>query len=196
MDNVLEFTIVTADGGHVIANAYNNQDLFWALRGGGGGTWGVVTSVSYRTHPSTPFSGALINVTSTNPDSTRNLLAGIIRLTPSLVEQGFGGYGNGDNSSFLFFVISPNVTMEQTNATFLPLFELAHSQPGLSVTNTTTTLFPDFSSFYEPLFSNIDGLVGVPTEMSSWLLPKDVVQTDKPEDLATELLKTHGLRYS
>ena len=84
--------------------------------------------------------------------------------------------------------------MEQTNATFLPLFELAHSQPGLSVTNLTV-LFPDFSSFYEPLFSNTDGLVGVPTEISSWLLPKDVVQTDKPEDLATELLKTHGPGY-
>ena len=51
VDNVLEMTIVTADGNHVISNAYLNSDLFWALRGGGGGTWGVVTSVTYKLTP-------------------------------------------------------------------------------------------------------------------------------------------------
>ena len=194
VDNVLEVTIVTADGSHVIANAYNNKDLFWALRGGGGGTWGVVTSVSYKTHPSTPLSGAVLNVNSTNPDSTRKLLAEIIRLTPSLVEQGYGGYGNGSTAGFELLVLSPNVTMEQTNATFLPLFEFAHSQPGLSVVNATV-LYPDFWSFYETTAANSDGLVGSPGEISSWLLPKDVVETDKPEDLAAELLKTHDFGY-
>ena len=193
VDNVLEFTIVTADGCHVVANAYKNQDLFWALRGGGGGTWGVVTSVSYKTHPSTPFSGAVLTVDSTNPDSTQKLLTEIIRLTPSLVEQGFGGYGNGSAYGFSLIVVSPNVTLEQTIAIFSPLFEFAHSQPGLSVTNATIP-FPDFSSFYE-LMSDMDGDVGVPTQLSSWLLPKDVVQTDTPEVLAVELLKLRGFGY-
>ena len=194
VDNVLEFTIVTADGSHVVANAYNNQDLFWALRGGGGGTWGVVTSVSYKTHPSTPFSGAFLNFTSTDPDSTRKLLAEIIRLTPSLVEQGYGGYGGGANETFQLYVLSPNVTMEQTNATFLPLFEFAHSQSGLSVENMTVP-FADFWGFYDP-YTNDDGQVGSPTEISSWLLPKDVIQTDKPEDLAADLLKTRQFGYA
>ena len=194
VDNVLQFTIVTADGSHVIANAYNNQDLFWALRGGGGGTWGVVTSVSYKTHPSTPLSGALLSVISTNPDSTRKLLAEIIRLTPSLVEQGYGGYGNVSTGWFQLLVLSPNVTMEQTNATFLPLFEFAHSQPGLSVENATVQ-FPDFPTVYETLFDTGDGEVASPVEISSWLLPKDVVETDKPEDLAAELLKTEAFGY-
>ena len=194
VDNVLEITIVTADGSHVIANAYNNQNLFWALRGGGGGTWGVVTSVSYKTHPSTPFFGAVLNINSTNPDSTRKLLTEVIRLTPSLVEQGYGGYSNGSTRWFQLFIVSPKVTMEQNNANFLPLFEFAHSQPGLSVQNATVP-YPDFSSFYETLFANSRSQVGAPTELSSWLLPKDVVQSDKPEDLATELLKTQWFGY-
>ena len=58
VDNVLEIKIVTADGNHVTTNQYRNSDLFWALRGGGGGTWGVVTSVTYKTHPPTPFFSA------------------------------------------------------------------------------------------------------------------------------------------
>lgn len=45
-DNVLQFTLITADGKSITADALNNADLFWALRGGGGSTWGVVTSVT------------------------------------------------------------------------------------------------------------------------------------------------------
>lgn len=190
----MEITIVTADGNHVIANPYKNQDLFWALRGGGGGTWGVVTSVTYKTHPSTPFSSALLSVNSTNVNSTQKLLGEIIRLTPSLVEQGYGGYGGGFTEQLLFFVLSPNVTLNQTQATFLPLFEFAASQPGLSVLNETIQ-FQDFWEFYNLLFNSTDGQVGVPSEISSWLLPKDVIQTDKPEDLAGELLKISGFGY-
>lgn len=39
--DVLQFNVVKPDGKIVAANACQNEDLFWALRGGGGGTWGV-----------------------------------------------------------------------------------------------------------------------------------------------------------
>ncbi|MCO5549801.1 hypothetical protein L7F22_003275 [Adiantum nelumboides] len=55
VDNILQYTIVTADGQIRNANANQNSDLFWALRGGGGGTWGVVTETIYEVHPSTPM---------------------------------------------------------------------------------------------------------------------------------------------
>jgi FAD/FMN-containing dehydrogenase len=190
----LEITIVTADGSHVIANPYRNEDLFWALRGGGGGTWGVVTSVAYKTHPSTPLSSAFLVANSTNVNSTQNLLAEIIRLTPSLVDQGYGGYGGGSTGQIQFFLISPNVTAEETQATFLPLFEFAASQPGLSVENSTA-VYQDFWSWYESVFTTSIDQVGVPREISSWLLPKDIVQTDEPGDLAAELLKISAFRY-
>ena len=183
----MEITIVTADGNHVIANPYQNQDLFWALRGGGGGTWGVVTSVTYKTYPSKPLSSAFLSVNSTNANSTQNLLAEIIRLTPSLVEQGYGGYSGIVSGQFQLFLLSPNVTAEQTQATFLPLFEFVASQPGLSVENSTM-VYQDLWSWYETVFVNGE-VVGAPAEISSWLLPKDIFQTSKPEDLAAELLK-------
>lgn len=49
-DNVEGFTLVTADGSVVRANAEENPDLFWALRGGGG-NFGVVTEFEVRLHP-------------------------------------------------------------------------------------------------------------------------------------------------
>ena len=47
---LLEAEIVTADGQVRIANAFTNPDLFWALKGGGGGSWGVVTRLTLGTH--------------------------------------------------------------------------------------------------------------------------------------------------
>ncbi|KAJ5530564.1 hypothetical protein N7527_003957 [Penicillium freii] len=43
-DNIIEATVVTPNGDLVTANECQNNDLFWAIRGGGGGTFGVILS--------------------------------------------------------------------------------------------------------------------------------------------------------
>ena len=65
VDQMLEVELVGADGSHIIANVNGttsispdvkmvefteNNDLFWAMRGGGAGTWGAVTAMTFKLH--------------------------------------------------------------------------------------------------------------------------------------------------
>jgi FAD/FMN-containing dehydrogenase len=66
---LLEAEIVTADGVARTVNACVNPDLFWALKGGGGGTWGVVTKLTLRTHELPEFFGYAGGTIKANSDA-------------------------------------------------------------------------------------------------------------------------------
>src|SRR5215467_62976 len=73
--SLLEAEVVTADGQIRIANACMNPDLFWALKGGGGGTFGVVSKMTLRTHDLPEFFGtANFTVRASSDDAYRNLI--------------------------------------------------------------------------------------------------------------------------
>jgi len=59
IDNLRAVEVVTAAGEVLTASADNNQDLFWALRGGGG-NFGVATSFEYQAHPVSTVYGGVV----------------------------------------------------------------------------------------------------------------------------------------
>ena len=59
-DNVLQMMVMLADGSIVIANTAQNQDLFWAIRGGTGGTFGILLQIKYRVVPIENVWGVLL----------------------------------------------------------------------------------------------------------------------------------------
>jgi FAD/FMN-containing dehydrogenase len=58
-DNLLSLEVVTADGKSVNANAHENEDLFWGMRGAGA-NFGIATSFEYRLHPVGPVLGGMV----------------------------------------------------------------------------------------------------------------------------------------
>jgi FAD/FMN-containing dehydrogenase len=73
--SLLEAEVVTADGQVRIANACANSDLFWALKGGGGGSYGVVSKVTLRLHELPEFFGAAsFTIKARSDDDYRRLI--------------------------------------------------------------------------------------------------------------------------
>ncbi|WP_395672807.1 FAD-binding oxidoreductase [Inquilinus sp.] len=77
LDNLVGAELVLADGRVVTADATHNPDLFWALRGGGG-NFGVVTSLRLRLHPKCPMLGGAILFPWTDAERVLGGSAGIV----------------------------------------------------------------------------------------------------------------------
>lgn len=189
VDNVLQFTLVTSEGKHVTANAFTNKNLFWALRGGGGGTYGVVTSVTYRTHPIEPVVTviAMANITS---ESSLKIATEFLSLHPSLSDKHWGGYAQLSPSIVQFIYLSPNKSVEEANSTFTPFLNTLNEATGGAA---VTFIFP-FPSFYDWFVTiYVNGMnggvgqVGTAVEISSRLLSRKLVERD-PQGVAKTLL--------
>jgi hypothetical protein len=77
--SLLEAEIVTADGRVLVANSCTNSDLFWSIKGGGGGTFGVVTRVTLETHELPALFG-VVNATiqATSDAAFRRLIGNLL----------------------------------------------------------------------------------------------------------------------
>jgi FAD/FMN-containing dehydrogenase len=111
-DNLVSADVVTADGRLVHASAEQHSDLFWALRGGGG-NFGVVTSMEYALHPVGPtVLGGLLFFPG---ETARDVLLGWRELTASMPDE---------LTSLVVFTTAPPVP-------FLP--ESVHGTPIVAV---------------------------------------------------------------
>ncbi|KAH8985527.1 FAD-binding domain-containing protein [Lactarius akahatsu] len=73
-DNVLQYSVVLANGSYVVVNSASFPNLFWALRGGGAGSWGVIIDATFRTFPI--FSATLhtVNLLTATVEQTGDLM--------------------------------------------------------------------------------------------------------------------------
>jgi FAD/FMN-containing dehydrogenase len=77
--SLLQAEIVTADGMARTVNASREPDLFWALKGGGGGSFGVVTRLTLQTHVLPEhFGWAQFKVRATSPKALRELVERLV----------------------------------------------------------------------------------------------------------------------
>lgn len=146
-DQVLGFEVVLADGRFVTANAEENSELFWSLRGGGGLTYGVVTSAIVKAHPDMPITSASFSF-STNANVTRDMFSAGLKAFysyfPENADRGIYSYFSMFNidgaysfSMAPFFVV--NQTAEEAKGILQPwLNDMDHI--GIPIT-------PDWQSF-------------------------------------------------
>jgi FAD/FMN-containing dehydrogenase len=130
--SLLEAEIVTSDGQVRIVNQAREPDLFWALKGGGGGTWGVVTQVTLATHdlPET-VGGFNLTIRAKSDEAYRRLLARFVDLyrtnlfNPHWGEQVSARPDNKLEVSMVFQDLTP----AQAREAWKPLLDFCDASP-------------------------------------------------------------------
>ncbi|KAF6828789.1 isoamyl alcohol [Colletotrichum plurivorum] len=96
-DQILEARVVTTEGQILVANSAQNQDLLWAVKGGGGGQYGVVTEYVLKAHqpPGNVVSCSIelsaAGNTSTAKEATWRSFAALLASVPDLMDAGLTG---------------------------------------------------------------------------------------------------------
>ncbi|KAF3018241.1 hypothetical protein E8E14_013293 [Neopestalotiopsis sp. 37M] len=89
-DNVLEWEVVTPSGEYLVATPIQNSDLYWALSGGGGGTFAVVLSMTTKIYPDGPVAHGALSFTLVDSPSESSFWEAIglfFQYLPSLVSD-------------------------------------------------------------------------------------------------------------
>jgi FAD/FMN-containing dehydrogenase len=150
--NMLEAEVVTASGEILVANAGQHADLFWALRGGGGGTFGVVSKMTMRTHPMPPTLMYLTGTIKASGDEEfRHLIGELVRFLPDLCDDHWGEQVrlSGDNSAG-FMVTAVDVTGEEAQAVWRPLLDWVEGHPDAFTATVSMVTVPG-SGLWDPL---------------------------------------------
>lgn len=157
-DNVLSFDAITAEGKYVTANAKENPDLYWALKGGGPSSFAVVTSITVKTFPEVPTAGTIVNINSTHTNDTELFRKGV-KIFHNLANE----YAN--NGMFVYFelgpgpqrlhiapFVGPNMNEAQLNAVLKPFFDQLDAAK--VPYDKHTKAFPTFFEFYIDMFED------------------------------------------
>lgn len=90
-DKILQATAVTTDGRQLLANRAQNQDLFWAIKGGGPGQYGVVTEYVLKTHPASSnvvtASLSVYGGRNASADSAWNAVTAVLSTIPDVMDR-------------------------------------------------------------------------------------------------------------
>ncbi len=134
---LLEAEVVTADGRVRRVNACSDPDLFWALKGGGGGTFGVLTQLTLRTHDlPESFGAAWGTVHAKTDDAFRRLIARFLDFYAGSLANAHWGEQfalRPDNSLKLAFVCQ-GLSRDAARALWQPFFGWVTASPDYTVT--------------------------------------------------------------
>ncbi|KAF9262226.1 FAD-binding domain-containing protein [Marasmius fiardii PR-910] len=122
-DHTLEFEVITAQGEFVNASPTENQDLYWALSGGGGGTYGIVWSVTVKPHQDLPVTIGSVNFTSNGIDEEVfwQALDAYQASTPNFTDAKIWGVAQYSTDGFsLYPVFAVNKTTQEVSALLQP----------------------------------------------------------------------------
>jgi len=128
--SLLEAEIVTADGQTRVVNAAREPDLFWALKGGGGGVFGVISRVTLATHPLPETVGAVrLTIHARSDEAYRRLIAQFVEVyAKNLCNPHWGEQARvGPDNRLVVAMVFQGLTLQEARQAWAPLIDFANA---------------------------------------------------------------------
>ncbi len=129
---LLEAEIVTADGQALIANVCTNPDLFWGIKGGGGGSLGVVTKLTLRTRELPVFFGGVnVTIKAASDAAFRQLIGRFVGFySDSLLNSHWGeSVTFGADNTFVATMVFQGLDQQQAESIWRPFMDWVAASP-------------------------------------------------------------------
>ncbi|KAF9045971.1 FAD-binding domain-containing protein [Hymenopellis radicata] len=187
VDRVLQFKVVTPDGVYRTANAYENSDLFWALRGGGGSTFGVVLESTMLAEPAMKLQVVSISFNGTS-ETAPEFLKLIVEHSYRWGTEGWGGHMTPSG----IINVTPLLTLEEATKSVQPITDYALAHNGTVVVEE----LPSWQAFFSKYVLAAEGAVGNEILLASRLIPSSLFTTEEGQAKVTKLLVDMVQQYS
>ncbi|KAJ7176741.1 FAD-binding domain-containing protein [Mycena filopes] len=173
-DNVLEFSVVAADGEVLKVNKLSHPDLFYALRGGGAGSWGVILSATLRTFPTFNATTSTVLLIALNDTVATSLITTHAQHIFDWDSVNAGQYfwllknetDPAAGSVFLLNTYMADTTPERSMALLAPVINASVALPGVFLYSQNFT----YGDINDALFQSDDS-VGSNLVLGSRLIP-------------------------
>ncbi|KAI9481302.1 MAG: hypothetical protein EXX96DRAFT_210179 [Benjaminiella poitrasii] len=182
VDQVVQFKVVLANGKFVTTNACQYPDLFWALRGGGGGTFGVVIEATVKAHPYIEFQTLVVSVSSDVPHVMKDLFIEFARHSERWANEGWGGYLTYTNRSLNFLYGNPRLSAKAAAVSTKPFLDYIQNNKYSHFYNQIQWDAATHHGFYDFLINTMYPKklkVGIPIHTSSRLIPRELFSTNE-----------------
>lgn len=199
VDQAVEFDVVTADGQKRTINECTDPDLFWAMRGGGGGNYAVLTSYKFQLHPAVPLNVHFFQAYWPKPaDITeskvhRDIVQALASNQTVFSQNGIAGYNFILPDHMVSLHIMPSTDTSILKTVTKQYHDFLASYPGIKVHNNSYHTFPKFSAWHEfteqPCIAR-NGPVGLGLSESGRFIPKTLFSTPSDIDKLTSAVLT------
>ncbi|KAI0384461.1 FAD-binding domain-containing protein [Hypomontagnella monticulosa] len=217
-DQLLQATVVTTSGEILVANDRDHKDLFWAIRGGGGGQYGVVNEYVMLTYPSpVDIATTSIRLSAANMsdysdftvNATWNAFARLMSTIPDLMDQGIVGSGGsftGGSAQRILGLPTPppgvvasfsawayNSTVDEMNRLLQPvrdniLNSLGNDASLITFSIDEPSLTPNYTALFDAMNSSPSTAASISLS-SSRLLGRPELSDRDPAEIAYYLRK-------
>jgi len=191
VDNAVEFEVVTADGLVRVINECNDPNLFWAMCGGGGGTYAVLIKYRVQVYPSLPihtytFTATFNGDNATQQATLRKILtahaSNQLSWSADLVTGGTDYYPTHVSFGLVLPYNDNGTKLQSATSAFA---QLVSNMSDISITQNNYTSFPSYTDYLS--ISAADARktepAGISSLLSSRLMPRHLFTT--PETITS-----------